>query len=250
MKEISGGAREIPSAVIALFRRYRTRIPSMPGLWRISVLQLLAGEEVHPSDPEKDDLEASGHSAEMMPKRRGGEEPLADVIRANLAVVLLVAPPLFMMVVGGKRVSSEDSCEEPVGTLVLLDGLLLFFAGLGGGGFMANRRHFSGLVGTWLLPILCFAFLAHVALVTGLLVSIARVDRVGDRRHPDDGKDACSSGTFAWGIFFLVVHLFCLVAPPVAACVRCWDKATKSTPMHVIPDEDQRHKPVGDGLPS
>ena len=268
VREISGGAREFSPRLLELFRRYRTRIPTLPGLWRTSVLQQLSAEEAHPPDAERDDFEANEEDADdphlfhgknsRNPNHGGRVEPsLLEVVRGNLTVALIVVPPLFKAVVGAKRVgTSEDggSCEQPVGTMILLDGLLLMCAALGGGCFRVNRQRFSALAGTWLFPCLFMAFLLHLGLVLGLLVSLAKVNTVeaGGGQDLDDGKVACSSGTFAWGVLFLVVDLFCLVAPPVVWCVRCYDRVTRSTPAaaastFVVPDEGNGRdtKPVG-----
>ena len=257
VREISGGGREFPPRLLALFRRYRTRIPPLPGLWRTSVLQTLSAEEAHPPDAEWDDLEANeeygddphllhGTTNSTNQGRGGGESSVLELVRGNLAVALMVVPPLFKAVVGAKRVSGSKeggSCEQPVGTVLLLDGLLLMCAALGGGCFRVNRQRFSTLAGTWLFPALSMAFLLHLGLVAGLLVSIAKVTSVeaGGGRHEDDGRVTCSSGTFGWGVLFLVIDLFCLVAPPALWCVRCYDRATRSTPAVpttlVVPDE-------------
>lgn len=256
VRELSGGGREFPPRLLALFRRYRTRIPPLPGLWRTSVLQKLSAEEAHPPDTEWDDLEANeedgddpllrGKTNNNNQGRRRGESSVFDLVRGNLAVALMVVPPLFKAVVGAKRVGGSEeggSCEQPVGTFLLLDGLLLMCAALAGGCFRVNRQRFSALAGTWLFPSLFVAFLLHLGLVAGLLVSIAKVNSVeaGGGRDKDDGRVTCSSGTFAWGVLFLVVDLFCLVAPPVLWCVRCYDRVTRSTPATptalVVPDE-------------
>lgn len=256
VREISGGGREFPPGLLALFRRYRTRIPALPGLWRGSVLQELSAEEAHPPDTELDDLEANeedGDDPQLLhgkahDNNRQGEEPsVLELVRRNLAVALMVVPPLFKAVVGARRIGvgskGGGSCEMPVGTVLLLDGLLLMCAALGGGCFRVNRQRFSAMAGTWLFPSLFLAFLLHLGLVAGLLVSIAKVNSVeaGGGRGGDDGRVTCSSGTFAWGIVFLVVDLFCLVAPPVVWCMRCYDRVTRSTPAVatalVVPDE-------------
>lgn len=251
MREISGGGREFPPGLTALFRRYRTRIPPLPGLWRISVLQQLSEEEALPPDAEMDDLEANENAPQTHGQKQG-QPSLVDAIRTNLVVVLLAVPPFFMVVVGAKRVGSEGSCDQPVGTVILLDGLLLFCAGLGVGGFEVNRRRFTAWAGTWLFPIAFLSFVAHVALVVSLLVSVARVEFVGsldedEDEDEDDGRTACSLGTFAWGVVFLVVHLFCLVAPPAVMCVRCWERVTSSDPAFVIPEERYRDRHGDDG---
>lgn len=264
VREISGGGREFPPRLLALFRRYRTRIPPLPGLWRTSVLQKLSAEEAYPPDTEWDDLEVNeedGDDPQLLHGktsnnnnlgRRGREPSALEVVRGNLTVALMVVPPLFKVVIGAKRVGGSKeggSCEQPVGTMLLLDGLLLMCAALGGGCFRIHRQRFSALAGTWLFPTLFMAFLLHLGLVAGLLVSIAKVNSVeaGGGQGEDDGRVACSSGTFAWGVLFLVVDLFCLVAPPVLWCVRCYDRVTRSTPaaptaVLVVPDErSMRH---------
>lgn len=239
MREISGGRRELPPGLIALFRCYRTRIPALPGMWRMNVLQQLMGEEPTPQGVGKndDDPEANENAFETYVGKRQSMAPWATSVGGNVAVYLLAIPPLFMVVVGGKRVDSEGSCEQPVATLILLDGLLPLVGALAGGGFKANRLRFSALAGKWLFPITFVGFVVHVALVVGLLAAIAGVDHVGTRA---ENKVSCSSGTFVWGVFFLVVDLFCLIAPPVLWCVRCWDKVTKSVPALVMPDEARR----------
>lgn len=251
MREISGGRRDFPPGLLAMFRRYRTRIPPLPGLWRTSVLQKLAVEGAPPLEAEGDhDLEpgAGGPPHPLGKGKDAGPPSLARDIRNNLAVLLLVIPPFFMTVVGAKRVASEGSCEQPVGTMVLLDGLLLVCAGLGGGGFRVNRRRFSALAGTWLFPSMFVAFLLHLALVVGLLFSIAGVDRIGGR-DDGDGRSTCSSGTFAWGILFLVLNLLCLVTPPVVKCVKCYNRAVKPSPVSVIPENKRRESPGRDEVP-
>ncbi|CAM9535261.1 unnamed protein product [Ectocarpus sp. 12 AP-2014] len=257
LREISGGARELPDGLVALFRRYRTRIPPLPGLWRSTMLQKLSAEEAHPPDLEGDDLEANEDDHDLNPASRGGnregEPSLPDRIRANLTVALVAVPPLFKAVAGGRRVGAPGSCEQPVGTVLVLDGLVLMCAVLGGGCFRINRRRFSVLAGTWLFPTLFLAFLLHLGLVAGLLVSLARVDSVeaGGGQGEDDGKVTCSSGTFAWGVLFLVLDLLLLVAPPVWWCARCYDRATRSVPavaatsVLVVPDE----RPATDAKP-
>lgn len=205
----------------------------------MNVLQQLMGEEATPQGVGKNDydLEANENASQTYIGNRQSMAPWATSVGGNVAVYLLAIPPLFMVVAGGKRVDSEGSCEQPVATLILLDGLLLLVGALAGGGFKANRLRFSALAGKWLFPITVLVFVAHVALVVGLLAAIARVDRVGTKAEK---RVYCSSGTFAWGVFFLVVDLFCLVAPPVLWCVRCWDKVTKSVPALVMPDETRR----------
>ncbi|CAM9833331.1 unnamed protein product [Ectocarpus fasciculatus] len=249
VREISGGARELPDGLVALFRRYRTRIPPLPGLWRSAVLQKLSAEEAHPPDLEGDDLEANEDDNDLNPASRGGngegEPSLSERIRAHCIVALMAVPPLFKAVVGGRRVGAPGSCEQPVGTVLVLDGLVLMCAVFGGGCFRINRRRFSALAGTWLFPALFLAFLLHLGLVAGLLVSLARVNSVeaGGGQGEDDGKVTCSSGTFAWGVLFLVLDLLLLVAPPVWWCARCYDRATRSVPavaatsVFVVPDE-------------
>ncbi|CAM9449076.1 unnamed protein product [Hapterophycus canaliculatus] len=274
MREISGGGRELPPPLLALFRRYRTRIPPLPGLWRTSVLQKLSLEEAHPPDLALDDLEADEedddphlllHGRKKGDNRGGGVGGVAsptpsELARGSLTVALMAAPALFMAVVGAKRVGgSKDggSCEQPVGTVLLLDGLLLVCAAVGGGCFRLNRRRISVLAGTWLFPTLLMAFLLHLGLVAGLLVSIARVTTVeaGGGRDEDDGKVTCSTGTFAWGVAFLTLHCLALLCPPAWWCVRCYDRVTRSTPPAafttataalVVPDEG----PVRDTTPA
>ncbi|CAN0188560.1 unnamed protein product [Scytosiphon promiscuus] len=228
VREISGGGRELPAPLLALFRRYRTRIPPLPGLWRTS-------------------------------GRAGGASPptVSELARGSLTVALMAAPPLFMAVVGARRVGGSGgggSCEQPVGAVLLLDGLLLLCAAVGGGCFRLNRRRFSVLAGTWLFPTLLLAFLLHLGLVAGLLVSVARVTAVeaGGGRDEDDGKVTCSTGTFAWGVAFLALHCLALLCPPVLWCVRCYDRVTRSSPAVVasatalvVPDEG----PTGDASP-
>lgn len=278
MREISGGRREIPPGLVALFRRYRRRIPALPGMWRIDVLQRLMGEEATSQDVDMDDndayddeyyddddgLEANQNASGK--KYVGGEKrksvaapPWATLLLSlaaavgggngnNVAVVvfllaIVIISPLFMVVVGGKRVGSEGGswCDQPVATLLLVDGLLLLVGTVAGGGFQTNRQRFGALAGKWIFPTAFFGFVAHVALVMGLLAAIARVDRVGGTQGEAGSSEArCSSGTFAWGVFFLVVDLFCLAAPPVVWCARCWDKVVNSVPALVMPDEEQR----------
>eukprot|EP00903_Cladosiphon_okamuranus_P006046 g5963.t1 len=216
VREISGGGREFTPRLMALFRRYRTRIPPLPGLWRTSVLQKLSAEEAHPPDTEWDDLEANeedGDDPQLLHGKtassnqgqrggRGGEPSVWELVRGNLAVALMVMPPLFKAVVGAKRVGGSmegGSCEQPVGTMLLLDGLLLICAALGGGCFRINRQRFSALAGTCLFPLLVMAFLLHLGLVAGLLVSIAKVNSVeaGGGRDQDDGttqEQHCDDG--------------------------------------------------------
>ncbi|CAM9314056.1 unnamed protein product [Pylaiella littoralis] len=272
VREISGGRRDFPPRLLELFRRYRTRIPPLPGLWRASVLQKLSAEEAHPPDMEEDDDFDANRGGGVAGGGGGGgggggERSLLEVVRGNLAVALTLVPPLFKAGVGGDRVGGSaaeggGSCEQPVGAVLLLDGLLLAVALAYAGCFRLNRRHFSTLAGTWLVPILFAAFLVHLGLVAGLLVSIARVTFVeaGSGRDENDGEVTCSSGTYAWGVSFLVVDLFCLVVPPVWWCLRCYDRVTSSTPTLlrdtsrpagiVVPDEKHAlrdTKPVGDG---
>lgn len=264
MREISGGGRELPAPLLDLFRRYRTRIPPLPGLWRTSVLQKLSLEEARPPDPALDDLEANeddgGDDPHLLPhgRRKGGNRgggrgdvspTVSELARGSLTVALMTAPPLFMAIIGAKRVGGSEeggSCEQPVGTVLLLDGLLLMFTAVGGGCFRLNRRRISVLAGTWLFPTLLMAFLLHLGLVAGLLVSIARVTTVeaGGGQHEDDGKMTCSTGTFAWGVAFLTLHCLALLCPPVLWCVRCYDRVTRSMPPAfptanalVVPDE-------------
>ncbi len=265
MREISGGGHEFSPHLLELFRRYRTRIPPLPGLWRTSVLQKLSAEEAHPPDADRDDFEANEEDAgdpHLMRHGKNNGSPnqpsLVERVRGNLTVALMVTPGLVKAVVGAKRVGgSEDggSCEQPVGTMILLDGLLLMCAALGGGCFRINRQCFGAQAGTWLFPSMFAAFLAHLGLVVGLLASLARVNSVeaGGGQGTDDGRVTCSSGTFAWGVLFVVVDLLCLVAPPVIWCVRCYDRVTRSTPAaagitFVVPDEGHRRDtgPVDD----
>ncbi|CAM9846328.1 unnamed protein product, partial [Laminaria digitata] len=239
MREISAGRREFPPGLLAQFRRYRTRIPPLPGLWRPSVLKQLSVEKAIPPDAERDDLEADELAPRVPFRHRRGPSTL-EAIRGNLLVILLSVPPLFMVVVGAKRVGSDGSCEQPVATVILLDGLLLFFAVLFGGGFKVNRHRFSALAGTWLFPTILAVFLVHVALVVGLLASIAGVDYIGTRddHDSDDLRAACSTATLAWGIFFFTVDVSCLVAPPALKCLRWYRRVTKSTPaLLVVPGE-------------
>lgn len=297
VREISGGKREFPPRLLGLFRRYRTRIPTLPGLWRSSVLQKLSAEEAHPPgtdgyddvDDDGDGFETNGEDGRRIDGRRkndnqgwlggaggggrggggGGQQSMLELARGNLAVALTLVAPLFKAGVGGNRVaggSAEEgrgSCEQPVGTVLLLDGLLLTVALAYAGCFRVNRRRFSAMAGTWFFPSLFAAFLVHLGLVAGLLVSIARVTSVeaGGGGDKDDGKVTCSSGTFAWGVLFLVVDLLCFVVPPVWWCLRCYDRVTRSMPpLPLLPDRslpaaivvpDEKHalrdtKPVGD----
>ena len=232
MREMSGGGREFPLGLLEQFRRHRNQIPPLPGLWRPSVLKQLSVEKATPADAERDDLQVDDLAPPIPLRNRRGPSTLVAV-RGNLMVFLLSVPPLFMVVVGAKRVGSEGSCEQPVATIILLDGLLLLSAVLFGGGFKANRHRFSALAGTWLFPMMLAAFLAHVALVVGLLAAIAGVDYVG-RRDEYDPRTACSSATLAWGIVFFVVDVSCLVAPPALKCLRWYRRVTKSTPAPLV----------------
>lgn len=250
MREISGGRREFPPGLLDQFRRYRTRIPPLPGLWRPSVLKQLSVEKATAADAERDDLEADELAPRVPLRNRRGPSTL-EAIRGNLMVILLSVPPLFMVVVGAKRVGSEGSCEQPVATVILLDGLLLSSAVLFGGGFKVNRHRFSALAGTWLFPMMLAAFLAHVALVVGLLAAIAGVDYVGGRDGDDSTRAACSSATLAWGIFFFTVDVACLVAPPALKCVRWYRRVTKSTPaLLVVAGEGHGGKRADDEVPA
>ena len=248
MREISGGRREFPPELVAEFRRYRTRIPPLPGLWRPSILKQLAVEEATPPDAERDDLEADELAPRIPLRKRRGPSTL-EAIRGNLIVILLSVPPLSMVVVGAKRVGTDGSCEQPVATVILLDGLLVLSAVLFGGGFKVNRHRFSALAGTWFFPTMLAAFLAHLALVVGLLASIAGIDYVG-RRDDDDPRVACSSATLAWGIFFFIVDVSCLVAPPAFKCLRWYRRVTKSTPALVVAGEVHGGKRADDEVPT
>lgn len=264
MREISGGCRDLSPELIALFRRYRTRIPPLAGLWRTTVLQRLAGEEARPPDAEMDDLEAADEDAggrhSTSPQKMGyhchlplREQTCGTIFRANTVVFLAAIPPLCMAMIGGGLVGSKGSCEQPVATLVLVDGLLLLSAAVGGGCFQANRRRFSALAGRWLFPVMFAVFLTHVAVTGGLLVSIARVDRIDSNSDggADDGNSTvCSMSTFVWGVGILVLDLFCVAAPPVVQCVRCWDRATKTAPMLVVPDEKYHTRKYSDKAPA
>lgn len=282
VREISGGGKDFSPQLVEMFRRYRTRIPALPGLWRISVLQELSKEEAHPPDMEgyDDDFEANGEDGIIEDGRKhsnqgwlgdgggeGGERSLLELVRGNVVVALTLVPPLFKAGVGGNRVGGSvvegrGSCEQPVGTVLLLDGLLLAAALAYAGCFRVNRRRFSAIAGKLLFPALLAAFLMHLGLVAGLLVSISRVTSVeaGGGRNVDDGEVTCSSGTFAWGVLFLVVDFLCLVVPPLWWCLRCYHSVTRSTPALppdrplptaiVVPDEKhvrRENKPVGDG---
>lgn len=68
-----------------------------------------------------------------------------------------------------------------------------------GRGFKINRQCCSALAGTWLFPSLFMAFRLHLGLVSGLLLSIAKVisAEASGLRDEDDVRVACSSGTFA-----------------------------------------------------
>lgn len=240
MREISGGKREFSPGLTALFRRYRTRIPALPGLWRVSILKQLSTEEALPPDAVWDDLEANEDAPSVPRKKPTWSSSLVAAVRGNLPKVFVAVSPLWMVVVGAKRVDSEGSCEQPVGTIIMVDGLLLCWVVVCWWASRIDPGRFRELAGARLFPVLLFTIVVHVSLVVGLLLAVTRVDSIGGRQK-GDGKSACSSGTLAWGIFFLTVNIFCLVAPPVIMCVRCWDKVTKSPPPFVIPEEEQSY---------
>ena len=54
--------------------------------------------------------------------------------------------------IGGNRVGSAGSYEQPVGTVVLVDGLLSFYVALGRTCFRFSPRRLSALVGAWMYP--------------------------------------------------------------------------------------------------
>lgn len=211
------------------------------------MLKQLAGETAAPPDAERDDLEAD-ELAPRIPFRNRRGPPTLEVIRSNVIVILLSVPPFFMLVVGGKRVGSDSSCEQPVATVILLDGLLLFLVVLFGGGFKVNQHRFSALAVTWFFPMLLAAFLAHVALVVGLLAAIAGVDYVGSRDEANP-RASCSSATLAWGIFFLVVDIACFLAPPAFKCLWWYRKATQTVSVLVVPGEVHGGQRTDDKIP-
>lgn len=240
MQEISGGRRDFPPELTSLFRRYRRRIPALPRLWRISVFQELVKEEELlplPLDSERNDLEEEGCAPQQrLNQKLGGPKSssLGTATGKRLRAALLRVLPLCVIVIGAERMGSDGTCEEPIGTLILVDGLLLLLAFLGRIALTFAPRLLRALMGDIriLYPVTVFFVVSHVGLVVGLTVAIDRVDSIGDstsNRNGGRGAFSCSTGTFAWGVFVLVVDFFCLAALTVVACLRCWDGVVKST---------------------
>lgn len=210
------------------------------------MLSLLSKEPPVP-DAQWEDLEAANEDAINQGRSKRKDSRWQTTLK-NLVVLAIAIPWLLIVIVAAQRIGSEGSCEHPVATVFLLDGLVLFVATLGGGGFKVNARRFSALAGTWFFPIISVAFLVHLLLVALLLASLAGVDYVGDRdgagrgETQKDGEEGCSRATYAWGMFFLVLHLLCLVVPPTIMCLRCWRKITapRSTAVANTSDRDER----------
>lgn len=233
------------------------RIPPTPGLWRADVLLHVSGDDegglpiVTTGEEEQnevnDDLETANEKAFQQNKLQGTKsesQSRLQVVLANLVVGLCTVPAFFIVVVGAQRIGSQGSCERPVATLILLDGLLLFLATLGGGGFKVNARRFSAKAGTWVFPLLSVALIFHIVFVALLIAALAAVDYIGSSNGDNNNSNSrereygCSSGTYAWGVFFVAIHLLCLAAPPTIMCVRCWRRATSPPLAVVIREED------------
>lgn len=204
---------------------------------RAQVLLNISKEELLPSDVGWDDLDASNDDTTDIIRYNKTDSSLQTALK-NLAVLAFVIPPFIMVVIAAKRIDSDSSCQQPVATVMLLDGLLLVIATLGGGRFKVDAHRVRALTGTWLFPLMTVTLLAHVTLVAVLVSTLAAIDYLGVRDETNETDDvegeeslSCSSGTYAWGMFFLVLNLLCLAVPPTILCVRCWRRITQPPPL-------------------
>lgn len=238
MREISGGRRELPPALVNLFRRHRSRIPPIPGLWRLEILSLISGEQTlteagvedaHDDEEDPDDMFRKS-------KRLFDFEMVRTI---SPSVIALSVPPILMMTAGAQRIGSEESCEQPIGTVLFLDGLVALSMVLAGGVSQASPRRSCALGGMWLFPFMVVGLFLRLLLAGLLLEFIAAVDYVGIRTDHEDGaergKKRCSVGTYAWGVFFLVINLSCIIVAAIMVCVWWWRRITSPMLSLVIP---------------
>ncbi|CAM9913787.1 unnamed protein product [Choristocarpus tenellus] len=236
MKEISRGRRDIPPSLIDLFRKYRSQIPPLPGLWRVEVLEILANEEVN--------LEIEGeNSSEEDALLDTGEQKsrLQRTLETGRSTVILAGPPAVMAIVGGQHtVSPDQGCAEPVALLLLLDGMLL--TGFGASGALWGQQ-IAQCVGVWFFPMLILGAVSHALLYILLLDSLNKVEPSRSDVSGNNGSDIeedkwCSTSTYAWGVIFAVLLSVCLAAAPTVLCLRWFNRAKQTNLQSVLVTAD------------
>ncbi|CAM9471180.1 unnamed protein product, partial [Chrysoparadoxa australica] len=114
LKEINGGKKPFPPAIVDLFRKYRTRIPLKPGMWRADLLETLTEEE----ELEDDKEEPPGGGFITLEK-----EALGVKLNRIARYLGICALPLGFIVLSLPLHSA--ACDSPLPMIMLIDGVLL-----------------------------------------------------------------------------------------------------------------------------